>query len=100
MVKEAYRLRLFTSLDHSRAAKNRDIHIAEPQFSQNPLRIMPSDGARCRTSPGVTDNRTGVFGTGTGFALPGYSTNLINSRDLTCGSSRTSCATFGLARSW
>src|SRR5262249_8123371 len=50
----------------------------------------PKIGARCRTSPGVSDNRTGVFGAGTGFALPGYSTNLINSRALTCGSSRTS----------
>src|SRR5215472_9935481 len=45
----------------------------------------PSRGARCRTEPGVSLSRTGVFATGTGPAAPGTSTLSINRRASTCG---------------
>ena|SRR5215510_9331235 len=52
LMKEAYRSRLFTRLDHAGTAKNRDLHIAEPQFPQDFIRMLaqrrraPSDFAR------------------------------------------------------
>ena len=48
-----------------------NIGIVIPNLAQHFIRMLAQRGARVRMPPGVADNRTAVFASGTGLAAPG-----------------------------